>query len=517
MHARHRFCCFLFSQRFALMQAFLLTMMAAPCFAQSDVTLSVVALSTLDAPPQATTSSDSWTLAQGEELPMQGRATTASTGAPRNTTTASTIALPGISTSMLALTYAGSMRQCLFVDNLSASEYFVPLRTYTELSAFANNAPPGTVITFGCPELAVSDPCASGSHVLPQGRNQSTISFASGQSRSLTYRCDASYARTPVVANQAAAPTFTGCGSWTLVADSGSCSPVVDTCATNPGLPGCQVDSCATNPGLPGCQADTCATNPSLPGCQVADACTASPGVCALYDRNLGRLPDQAGAGYWQGRWDILSAQGLTAAQIAAQLDHEMSGNAEAVNYARTGQVNQGLGILGSGTQNSPSCTGGTPCSASNAGAANSLWGWNSIGNVIATAYTVNNAALDAAGLAYWQGQYQAAVATGQTPEQAAQNVANAIASASGGNNTTYNYSTGQAGGAGNGNATTTAPQVTTSPTVVSPAPVATTTAPQVTTSPTVVSPAPVATTSPTADPYAPVSVPVDPPGLGGQ
>lgn len=169
-----------------------------------------------------------------------------------------------------------------------------------------------------------------------------------------------------------------------------------------------------------------------------ADACTASGAICALYDRNLGRLPDQAGAEYWQDRYNILSRQGLSERQIATRLDHEMSGNAEAQNYAASGQVYQNLGHLASGTPVSSSCSGNTSCggtiNSTAASANNTIGGWNSVENVIGSSYVASGIAnnLDQAGVDYWTGQYQSAIARGRSPEEAAQDVSNAIAAASG-------------------------------------------------------------------------------------
>ncbi|MGE8107072.1 DUF4214 domain-containing protein [Allorhizobium sp. NPDC080224] len=137
--------------------------------------------------------------------------------------------------------------------------------------------------------------------------------------------------------------------------------------------------------------------NPSQPRATASTpTCTASPLVCQAYATNTGRVPDKAGAAFWEGRVDQLKASGLTQGQIAAQINSEMETTKEVKAYQATGKAIQ---ITSNpGTQ---FCNGSTKC-----------------GESAATSKQVSNAstlqdiyksslgrAPDAAGAAYWQSQ----------------------------------------------------------------------------------------------------------------
>lgn len=337
--------------------------------------------------------------------PMQGQCGSAITP-DANVATSS---CPGVSQSPMTLVYPSLTDACIYIDNSSPqTSYFVPIRTSREWLAFKAAVGQGSMkdvsLAYGCKADSVTagDTCG-GSTQLPQARNGTTISWSNPATGfRATYTC---------VANS-------GCGHWQAnVLRTASCKPVPNTTPTTTTT----IDTTAT--------IDT----------TTASSCTASPEICNLYASNLGRLPDQSGSAYWQGQYDALVAQGLTASQIDAQLNHAMSGNAEAQNYAANGQANSNVGFLATNTTQaqSPSCvTGSVDCTA-NPGTVTKntigpIDGWNNVQNIISSSYVSNGITsnLDASSMSYWTAQYNQALASGQTPDQAAQNVANAISTA---------------------------------------------------------------------------------------
>jgi len=158
-----------------------------------------------------------------------------------------------------------------------------------------------------------------------------------------------------------------------------------------PGQAGADAQGC-----LPGGTTVVNNNTSSPPPSATADKCTASPLVCQAYATNTGRVPDKAGAAFWEGRVDQLKASGLTQGQIAAQINSEMETTKEVKAYQATGkaiQITSNPGTL--------FCNGSTKC-----------------GESVATTKQVSNAstlqdiyksslgrAPDAAGAAYWQDQ----------------------------------------------------------------------------------------------------------------
>ena len=159
-------------------------------------------------------------------------------------------------------------------------------------------------------------------------------------------------------------------------------------------------------PGQPGADAQGClpintvtASTPSTPRSSSSgssNACTASSLVCQAYATNTGRVPDKAGAAYWEGRVDELKASGLSQADIKAQIDREMRTTPEVKAYQATGNA-----INPSNHPTTSFCSGSTACGESAA-----------TSKQISTATTINSLyqstlgrAPDAQGAAYWQSQ----------------------------------------------------------------------------------------------------------------
>ena len=159
--------------------------------------------------------------------------------------------------------------------------------------------------------------------------------------------------------------------------------------------------------------------------------CTASPEVCAVYESQLGRLPDAAGATYWDGRRAELLAQGLTSAQIQAQLARDMSGTTEYVArnggtatvsaQEQTAQRNTYNSLLTGVADPNAACTGGTNCSG-NAAA-------NAPLNTLQAIYRDSlGRAPDPAGETYWMNMINSGQATIDDVRWAIENSAEAKA-----------------------------------------------------------------------------------------
>lgn len=278
-----------------------------------------------------------------------------------NPNPSSSRACPGISTSMLSIAFQSRSTECVYIDNVSTTSYFVPLGTPGEWDAFKAFRPSGTSIVYGCPQQSVTDVCGR-SASLPEGRNGSTAS-----SDGAVYSC--------VVLNS--------CGSWVAAS-----------------IPPCSVPEPAPT--------TVAASEP---------VCTASEEICAAYARNTGRLPDQGGAAYWQDLWNRLAASGLSSAEINATLDREMGRSAEVVLHTTTGAVSIETGYMVTGTSaaTSPVCYSGNNCGNAaytppvTAAQAQTRTEMNAIGAAYATAL---GRAPDQGGFDFWNAQVQSGAMT---------------------------------------------------------------------------------------------------------
>lgn len=266
-----------------------------------------------------------------------------------NLNPSSSRACPGISTSMLSIAFQSRSTECVYIDNVSATSYFVPLGTPGEWDAFKAFRPSGTSIVYGCPQQTVTDVCGRTAS-LPEGRNGSRAS-----SGGAVYSC--------VVLNS--------CGSWVAAS-------------------------------IPPCYTPTTGAT--------AETCSASPEICAAYERNLGRLPDMQGAEFWQNQYDSMIAQGYTPAQASAQLDASIGAGAEATLHRVTGQsaIEVGYMLTGYTPETSPNCNGVNCTTAINHPGATTT-----APDTIASAYaTALGRAPDQSGFAFWNAQVQSGAMT---------------------------------------------------------------------------------------------------------
>lgn len=143
-----------------------------------------------------------------------------------------------------------------------------------------------------------------------------------------------------------------------------------------------------------------------------ADACTASPEVCAAYSTALNRMPEKWGAMFWEDKAQEMRASGMTSAQVTAAMVAQMANSNEArQNRGETVDANEraheiavhtnsanAAGIKDAGT----SCNGGANCG----GTASAALSQGALGDIYQSAL---GRAPDPEGAAFWSNK----IATG--------------------------------------------------------------------------------------------------------
>ena len=160
-------------------------------------------------------------------------------------------------------------------------------------------------------------------------------------------------------------------------------------------------------------------------GTAQADACTASPEVCAAYSTALNRTPEKWGAMFWEDKAQEMRASGMTSAQITAAMVAEMSNSSEArQNRGETVDAGQraheiatytnsanAAGITDAGT----SCNGGANCG----GTASAALSQGALGDIYQSAL---GRAPDPEGAAFWSNQIATGAMTVDQVRQAIEN-----------------------------------------------------------------------------------------------
>lgn len=138
------------------------------------------------------------------------------------------------------------------------------------------------------------------------------------------------------------------CGAKVMLYDGTGCVPI-------------PIQSTETPPSKPDPATPEVPTKPDTNKPQ----CSASKAICDIYQSELGRLPDQAGAMFWQGEIDRLVKTGKTLSEAQASVKAKISQSNESQgvertfeevknynNYAKTNKIDNPM----------QSCTSGTKC-----------------------------------------------------------------------------------------------------------------------------------------------------------